>query len=103
MVADSPGKRYLSSIGLQLWTVRNQLEKDLPGTLRAIRSAGYAQVELMRMLDAREVVTQARAFGLGVTSAFIDWNLLVQAGAGGSADLAQTVALGREIGLRYLV
>lgn len=103
MVVDSPGKRYLSSIGLQLWTVRNQLDQDVPGTLRAIRAAGYAQIELMRTLNARDFVPHARALGLGITSAFIDWNLLTQAGAGGAADLARTIALGREIGLKYLV
>jgi sugar phosphate isomerase/epimerase len=103
MVADTPAKYYLPSIGLQLWTVRNQLDQDLPGTLRSIRAAGYTQIELMRMLDARAVVAPARDLGLGITSAFIDWSWLAQPGADSPADLARTITLGRELGLKYLV
>jgi sugar phosphate isomerase/epimerase len=103
MVAAPPAKPYLSSIGLQVWTVRNQLAQDLPGTLRSIRKAGYAQIELMRMLDARDFVAPARELGLGISSAFIDWTSLAQPGPGSAADLARSIALGREFGLKYLV
>ncbi|HEY8993776.1 MAG TPA: sugar phosphate isomerase/epimerase [Lacunisphaera sp.] len=103
MVVATPGKSYLSSIGLQLWTVRDQIEHDLPGTLRAIKAAGYAQIELMRTLQARDVVQPARELGLGVTSAFIEWSLLAQPVPDRSDELARTVAFGREIGLKYLV
>lgn len=34
-----------SPIGVQLYTVREQLAKDLPGTLAAIRKIGYGEVE----------------------------------------------------------
>lgn len=33
-------------IGLQLYTVRDQLEKDIPGTLRQVEAIGYREVEL---------------------------------------------------------
>lgn len=103
MAADSIGKHYLASIGLQVWTVRNQLEQDIPGTLRAIKSAGYAQIELMRTLNARAFLPTAQELGLGITSAFIDWDALVKPTATSAVDLAATVKLGREIGLKYLV
>jgi len=103
MVAVTPAQHYLPRIGLQVWTVRNQLESDLPGTLRAIRQAGYAQIELMRTLNAHEFVPTARALGLGITSAFIDWASLAQPGPDSPADLDRTIALGRELGLKYLV
>jgi sugar phosphate isomerase/epimerase len=32
-------------VGVQLYTVRDQAEKDLPGTLKAIREIGYREVE----------------------------------------------------------
>ena len=32
-------------IGVQLYTVRNQAEKDLPGTLAQIKKIGYEEVE----------------------------------------------------------
>lgn len=99
----SPARPYLPSLGLQVWTVRRELEKDLPGTLRAIRQAGYAQIELMRTLNARDFVPPARELGLGITSAFIDWTSLAQPGPASADELDQTLALGRELGLKYLV
>lgn len=103
MAADSPGNRYLPTLGLQVWTVRNQLEQDLPGTLRAIKAAGYAQIELLRTLDVRDYVPHVRELGLGLTSAFIDWTSLTQPEAHSPADLTRTIDLAREVGLKYLV
>jgi sugar phosphate isomerase/epimerase len=102
-VSANPAARYLATLGLQVWTVRDQLEQDLPGTLRAIRAAGYAQVELMRTSDARVMVAAARDLGLGVTSAFIDWAALVSPGPDSAATLAETIATARDLGLRHLV
>lgn len=102
-MAVSPAQPYLPSLGLQLYTVRAELERDIPGTLRAIKSAGYAQVELLRVLDAPKLVPAARALGLGLTSAFIDWNALAAPDAGAADNLAQSLATARELGLRYLV
>jgi sugar phosphate isomerase/epimerase len=103
MAADPTGKRYLGNIGLQLWTVRNQLEQDSPATLRAVKAAGYAQIELSRTLNARDFLPHARELGLGISSAFIDWESVGKPGPASAAALAETVQLGREIGLRYLV
>jgi sugar phosphate isomerase/epimerase len=102
-MAVSPVQRYLPSLGLQVYSVRNELERDAPGTLRAIRAAGYAQVELMRLDDARVVTGLARDLGLGVQSAFLDWTLLAQPDTSTPARLAQTIATARDLGLRHLV
>lgn len=103
-MADVPSaQRYLPAIGLQVYTVRNELEKDIPGTLRAIKAAGYAQIELLRTLNARDIAPPARELGLGITSAFMDWASLTQPGPDSPADLDQTIALGRELALKYLV
>ena len=103
MAADPTSNRYLGNLGLQLWTVRNQLEKDVPGTLRAVKAAGYAQIELMRTLNAHDFLPHAKELGLGISSAFIDWDSLAKPGPASPAALAETVKLGREIGLKYLV
>jgi sugar phosphate isomerase/epimerase len=39
------GQRRIERVGLQLYTVRELLGKDVPGTLAAIAEAGYAEVE----------------------------------------------------------
>lgn len=100
MAAHAPTQRYLPALGLQVWTVRDQLERDLPGTLRAIRAAGYAQIELMRTLNARDFLPVARELGLGITSAFVDWEAVAK-----PDPLAQAahVTVARETGLKYLV
>lgn len=103
MVDAAPAQRYLPAIGLQVYTVRNELEKDTRGTLRAIKAAGYAQIELLRTLNAGDIVAHARELGLGITSAFMDWASLVQPGPDSAADLDRTLALGRELALKYLV
>ncbi|MBM3843291.1 MAG: TIM barrel protein [Verrucomicrobia bacterium] len=101
--AGPAGLRYRDTLGLQLWTVRNQMAKDMLGTLRAVKAAGYAQVELMRTMDAREILTHTRELGLKVTSAMIDWNCLVNPTAPNTATPEAHLQVAREIGLRYLV
>lgn len=39
------GKRRLSRIGMQLYTVRRELEKDFEGTLAKVAALGYREVE----------------------------------------------------------
>jgi sugar phosphate isomerase/epimerase len=38
-------RRKLKRVGLQLYTLRNQMEKDLPGTLAHVSQIGYKEVE----------------------------------------------------------
>lgn len=102
-MAASPAQPYLPTLGLQVWSVRREMEKDLPGTLRAIKEAGYAQIELMRTLDAGTLAPVARELGLGITSAFIDWSSLAEPGPTSAEDLNRTLAIARELGLKHLV
>lgn len=56
---------YLNSLGIQLWTVRNLLG-DAQGTLKAIKQAGYQQIELMRLAQLDELGEIARGEGLEI-------------------------------------
>jgi sugar phosphate isomerase/epimerase len=38
-------KRRLKKVGIQLYTLRDQMEKDLPGTLERVAQIGYKEVE----------------------------------------------------------
>ena len=69
-----PELPYLSTIGLQLWSVRDQMEKDPRTTLKTLSEIGYQQVELMDTTHAAELVPIAREYGLAVNSSFINWN-----------------------------
>lgn len=101
--AGPAGRRYLSTIGLQLWTVRNPLAQDAAGTLRAVKDAGYVQVELMNTASAAQIAPLAREVGLNITSSMIDWTSLVTPSAANVPPLSDALATAKAHGLKYLV
>lgn len=96
-------KKYFETIGLQVWTVRNQLEKDIPGTMKAIADAGYRQVELGRVMDADKFIPVAKDLGMNVTSSFIDWQAIGNPTANGAANIDQIIEKGKDLGLKHIV
>ncbi len=66
----------LDSLGLQLWTVREQLAADPVATLEAIAAAGYRQVELMDTRQAATLLPICKDLGLAVNSSFMLWTSL---------------------------
>jgi sugar phosphate isomerase/epimerase len=58
-------------IGLQLYTVRDALERDRDGTLRTIASLGYEGVELFGPVDARAMRAALDDVGLAVAGRHI--------------------------------
>ncbi|MEZ4777692.1 MAG: sugar phosphate isomerase/epimerase [Bacteroidia bacterium] len=66
--AESP---YRKNIGLQLYTVRDQMAADAAGTLKAIRDLGYYQVETSNTQLAK-IKPLADDLGLVVKSSFVD-------------------------------
>jgi sugar phosphate isomerase/epimerase len=94
---------YVKTMGLQLYTLRNQLDKDLAGTLRAVADAGYYQVELMRVVGGENVFRAACDAGLHVSSAMIDWETLVHAGKAGVPSFGQTLEVAEKQQLKFLV
>ena len=97
---DSP---YLKTIGLQLWTVRNQMEADEKATLKAVADAGYKQVELMKTLGSDSIVRTAKDLGMNVTSAFIDWQSLGKPSAKKAPSFDKIVDQAKAYGLKHLV
>jgi len=43
--------RRLEKVGIQLYTVRDQMNMDVPGTLQKIASIGYNEVEFAGYFD----------------------------------------------------
>ena len=95
--------QYVKEIGLQLYTLRNELAEDVPGTLKAVADAGYYQVELMRVVGADDVFKAARDAGLRVTSAMIDWLTIVSPEKEGVPSFKETLDVAVEQKLKYLV
>lgn len=67
---------YLQTIGLQLYTLRDQLEQDAEGTLRALADMGYQQVELMDTRQIAKLKPIADDLGLAVHSSFLLWTTI---------------------------
>ncbi len=95
---------FMDRIGLQLYTVRNQMAADPEGTLKAIAEAGYRQVELMSIdSSAVQIANLARQHGLIVHSAFMDWTAIADPGNPQAGSVPKTVELAERIGLRHVV
>lgn len=69
---------YIKEMGLQLYTLREALGKDTPGTMKAVAEAGYSQVEPYGFPDAEAMITSAKDLGLQVNSSHFDWNSILQ-------------------------
>lgn len=79
--------KYINEIGLQLYTVREQMAKDPEGTLKAIQAIGYKQVEGGNIRAFDQFLPKVQAAGLvvkstGLPSAFITerWDLVEASG-----------------------
>ena len=65
--------RYRKNIGIQLYTLRNQIAEDPVATLKAVADAGYKQVEPYGFPDAGPMIQAAKDFGLAVNSSHFAW------------------------------
>jgi sugar phosphate isomerase/epimerase len=85
-------------LGLELYSVRNELKTDLAGTLKRVREWGFEQVELagfppMKPQDAADALGAA---GLHAVSMFVDYERLRD-------DFAGVVRDAHTLGLEYLI
>lgn len=90
--AEAAGRKKLSKIGLQLYTVRRDLERDFEGTLRAVAALGIAEVEFAGYFgrkpeDVRNLLKNLR---LVSPSAHIDTKTL-RGGLSKAIDEAKTI------------
>ena len=61
---------YIDQIGLQLYTVRNQMAKDPAATLKAVKAAGYSQVEGGNPAEYGNMLPMIKDAGLYSQSSF---------------------------------
>lgn len=99
MAALAAGKLWAATkpaIGVQLYTVRQQAEKDLPATLKAIHEIGYPEVEtysgIYKNYAAKDLRKLIADNGMTVPSGHFDYN-----GFEAKFDYAN------ELGVRYMV
>lgn len=73
LMADS-SLPYVDAIGLQLWSVRDQMAEDPELTLKTLKEIGYYQVEFGNTKVVKELKPVCDDLGLAVNSSFINWN-----------------------------
>jgi sugar phosphate isomerase/epimerase len=72
----TPNNPYVAQMGVQLYTVRNQMEKDPAATLKAIKEAGYAQIEGGDVRNYDELSPIMQDLGLTSSSTFFPWSFV---------------------------
>ena len=83
--------------GVQLYTVRDQVEQDAAKVLRSVAAIGYKELEILQP-TLPKVAPIARKLGLSMVSAHLD-----EAASEGGEGLPAFIAQARDHGLRYLV
>ncbi|MFT5131193.1 MAG: hypothetical protein ACI8W8_004829, partial [Rhodothermales bacterium] len=56
----APDNVYRNEIGIQLYTLRNQIKADTAGTIKAVADAGYKQVEPYGFPNADDMIKAAK-------------------------------------------
>lgn len=84
-------------IGLQLYSVRNEMEKDFAGTLKKVAEMGYDGVEFAGLFghDAAEIKRLLAENGLVPVSAHVPLAEMLE-------DMDKVIAVYKEIGCKYI-
>ncbi len=98
--ADNP---YRKDIGIQLYTLRNQIKGDTAGTIKAVAAAGYKQVEPYGFPDASEMIRLAKDNGLKVNSSHFAWESVTNPARKGALPFGTILEDAKEAGLSHLV
>jgi sugar phosphate isomerase/epimerase len=90
--------RKLGKIGLQLYTLRNEMGKDLPGTLAQVAGIGYKEVEFAGYFNRppQEIRALLDKHGLTAPSAHVPLNAVEK-------EMDKTIEAAKVVGHRYLV
>lgn len=94
---------YRKNIGLQLYTLRNELQRDTPGTIRAVAAAGYKQGEMFGFPNCDPVIAAARDAGLELHSSHFEWDSVVNPKDESYSEFQRILEKAKGIGLSHLV
>lgn len=94
---------YRKNIGLQLYTLRNEIAKDAAGTLKQVAADGYQQVEPFGFPKAEAMISAAKAAGLAIHSTHFDADCVVNAKDAAMSEFAAILDQAAKLGLSHLV
>ncbi len=94
---------FRRNIGLQLYTLRNEIAKDPSGTIKAVVEAGYKQGEMYGFPNCDPLIKAAKDHGLALHSSHFEWDTVVSPKDGGFSDFLNIVDKAKATGLSHLV
>ncbi|MEM6689921.1 MAG: sugar phosphate isomerase/epimerase [Planctomycetota bacterium] len=94
---------FRKEIGIQLYTLRNQIDNDVSATIRKIADAGYKQVEPYGFPNCRPMIEAAAEFGLNLHSTHFDSNSLINNNDGDDDQFDRILEQANDVGLKHLV
>lgn len=94
---------YRQEIGLQLYTLRNQISDDVTATIKKIAEAGYKQVEPYGFPNCRPMIEAAGEFGLKLHSSHFNSDAIINNDSGDDDEFDRTLQQANDVGLTHLV
>jgi sugar phosphate isomerase/epimerase len=90
--------RKVDRIGLQLYSVRDLMKADLPGTLAKVAAVGFKEVELAGLFDRtpKEFRSLLDKSGLSTPSSHVDWATVEN-------KLPETLNAARILGQQFII
>ena len=90
--------KKIKTVGIQLYTVRNEMAKDFEGTLKAVAALGYKEFEFAGYNNKSPQDVKALLSGLGVTAPSAHFAL-----AALEKDLSKTIDTAKSIGHKIII
>ncbi len=90
--------RKIKTVGIQLYTVRNEMGKDFAGTLKAVAALGYKEFEFAGYNNKSPQEVKALLSSLGVTAPAAHFAL-----AALEKDLSKTIDTAKAVGHKIII
>jgi sugar phosphate isomerase/epimerase len=99
----SESNPFRKNIGIQLYTLRDQIAKDTAGTIKAVADAGYKQVEPYGFPDADEMIKASKDNGMEVNSSHFAWESVTDPDKTGTIPFKAILDKAHDYGFSHLV
>ena len=103
LLALEADNEYRKNIGIQLYTLRNEIAKDVTGTMKAVAEAGYKQGEMYGFPNCDDMIKAARDAGVALNSSHFEWASVVSPKDEAMSDFMKIVEKAKATGLTHLV
>ena len=94
---------YRKNIGIQLYTLRNEIGKDTAATIKAVADAGYKQGEMYGFPNCDEMIRACKDSGLALHSSHFEWETVVNPKDEKMSDFLKILEKAKKVGLSHLV